>query len=70
MKSQLNEYYQCSPQGYVKQENIKTDHLPTNNEIPVSSRCNQVLPYKLHPIEIGEPVPVTTIKQSLSVVFE
>ena len=62
MKSQLNEYYQCNDKGYVKFENVKVDHLPIINEIPISARCNQILPYKLHKLEILNPVEINSVK--------
>lgn len=62
MKSQLNEYYQCNDKGYVKIDNVKVDHLPIISEIPISARCNQILPYKLHKLEIMDPVEVSSVK--------
>lgn len=62
MKSQLCEYYQCNDKGYVKVENAKVDHLPIISEIPISARCNQILPYKLHKIEVLNPIEIDSDK--------
>jgi len=52
MKPHFNEYYKCTNTGYVKRDNVPIDDLPVIKEVPVASRCNEILPYKLHKLQV------------------
>lgn len=63
MKPQFNEYYQCSTAGYIRHENVPVDNLTTSKEIPIASKCNEILPYKLHKLEVKEPLVFSSSRE-------
>lgn len=50
IKLPLGDYYKCKDGNYIKSPNVRVDHLTVINQIPISAKCNELLPFKLHKI--------------------